>query len=146
MYRVCSYIRCQKRMCFSSCYHPHFPLRGISACLSTQLSKRPTLFDRIKDAFAFISGPTWQQASLKPYLNVKLHRPPFAVATIPSVFVFWACFGLVSWHFVPPYAVVYWHSLISWTKVCDSVHICKCRPLTDDAVQDTLWTIMKARM
>lgn len=32
---------------------------------------------RIHDTFTYVSGPTWQQASLKPYLNVKLHRSPF---------------------------------------------------------------------
>lgn len=32
---------------------------------------------RIYNTFTHISGPAWQQASLKPYLNMKLHRPPF---------------------------------------------------------------------
>lgn len=66
----------KKRMCVFLAITLIFPTEEKSACLSTQLSKRPTLFGRIKDARAFISGPAWQQASLKPYLNVKLHRPP----------------------------------------------------------------------
>lgn len=42
---------------------------------------------RIYNTFTYISGPAWQQASLKPYLNVKLHRPPFVV-----FFFFWFAF------------------------------------------------------
>lgn len=43
---------------------------------------------RIYNTFVSISGPAWQQASPKPYLNVELHRPPFVIPQSSFWFAF----------------------------------------------------------